>query len=240
MREKLTALRAEVEGFLDELEQRARLNAVVAVGGRGAAARLDRSGDRGARSRRSAVGFAVRLGVHAVGCLAFAHRRARRCSSAASRPPSPGGSTTCARRSTRGPSRSLNASAERVVGVPVETRERLGPLLAPSRRGARGRAAGRDRPHVRGLRRARRRDVLRGLRGAEGQRRATSRGPATRASSPRASRAAAPPPPSGIVLGALTWAVHHPGDRGRAGAAVLRLRSGVVAVASRRRPRSRI
>jgi hypothetical protein len=47
------------------------------------------------------------------------------------------------------------------------------------------------------------------------------------------------PPPSGIVLGALTWAVHHPGTAVTWGA-VLTFALGVIAVASRRRPRSRI
>ena len=47
------------------------------------------------------------------------------------------------------------------------------------------------------------------------------------------------PPPSGMLLGALTWAVHHPAAAlGWGGIATFAL--GVVAVASRRRPRSRI
>lgn len=47
------------------------------------------------------------------------------------------------------------------------------------------------------------------------------------------------PPPAGIALGALTWAVHHPATAVTWGA-VLTFALGVVAVASRRRPRSRI
>ena len=47
------------------------------------------------------------------------------------------------------------------------------------------------------------------------------------------------PPPSGMMLGAVTWAVHHPAAAlGWAGVATFAL--GVLAVASRRRPRSRI
>ena len=48
-----------------------------------------------------------------------------------------------------------------------------------------------------------------------------------------------PAPPSGIVLGGLTWAVHHPATA-VTWAGVLTFALGVVAVASRRRPRSRI
>ncbi len=47
------------------------------------------------------------------------------------------------------------------------------------------------------------------------------------------------PPPSGIVLGALTWGVHHPSTAVTWGG-VLAFALGVVAVASRRRPRTRI
>jgi len=47
------------------------------------------------------------------------------------------------------------------------------------------------------------------------------------------------PPPAGLVLGALTWGVHHPAAAlGWGGVATFAL--GVLAVASRRRPRSRI
>lgn len=48
-----------------------------------------------------------------------------------------------------------------------------------------------------------------------------------------------PPPPPGIALGATTWAVHHPATAVRWGAAVIFV-LGVLAVASRRRQRSRI
>lgn len=48
-----------------------------------------------------------------------------------------------------------------------------------------------------------------------------------------------PPPPPGLVLGALTWCVHHPSTTVTWGG-VLAFALGVVAVASRRRPRSRI
>jgi hypothetical protein len=47
------------------------------------------------------------------------------------------------------------------------------------------------------------------------------------------------PPPSGIVLGGLTWAIHHPATAVTWGG-VLAFALGVVAVVSRRRPRSRI
>lgn len=47
------------------------------------------------------------------------------------------------------------------------------------------------------------------------------------------------PPRPGIVLGALTWAVHHPGTAVTWGG-IAAFALGVVAVASRRRPRSRI
>jgi hypothetical protein len=51
--------------------------------------------------------------------------------------------------------------------------------------------------------------------------------------------ASLPPPPPGVVLGAVTWAVHHPTTSVRWGAALV-FALGVVTVASRRRPRSRI
>jgi hypothetical protein len=50
---------------------------------------------------------------------------------------------------------------------------------------------------------------------------------------------ARPPPPSGLALGAVTWAVHHPATSVRWGAALV-FALGVVTVASRRKPRSRI
>ena len=50
---------------------------------------------------------------------------------------------------------------------------------------------------------------------------------------------AMPPPPSGLVLGAVTWAVHHPTTSVRWGAALV-FALGVITVASRRKPRSRI
>lgn len=48
-----------------------------------------------------------------------------------------------------------------------------------------------------------------------------------------------PPPPAGRALEAVTWAVHHPAKSVR-WTAVLVFALGVVAVASRRKPRSRI
>jgi hypothetical protein len=48
-----------------------------------------------------------------------------------------------------------------------------------------------------------------------------------------------PPPPPGLVLGAATWAVHHPSEA-LVGGAVVVLTLGAIAVAFRRRPRSRI
>ena len=47
------------------------------------------------------------------------------------------------------------------------------------------------------------------------------------------------PPPPGVALRAVTWAVHHPATSVRWGGVVV-FALGVVAVASRRRPRSRI
>lgn len=47
------------------------------------------------------------------------------------------------------------------------------------------------------------------------------------------------PPPPGVVLGAVTWAVHHPAQTVAWGG-VLAFALGVVAVTSRRRPRSRM
>jgi hypothetical protein len=48
-----------------------------------------------------------------------------------------------------------------------------------------------------------------------------------------------PPPPAGLALGTVTWAVHHPSTTIRWGAVVV-LTLGAAAVVSRRRPRSRI
>ncbi len=50
---------------------------------------------------------------------------------------------------------------------------------------------------------------------------------------------AMPPPSPGLVLGALTWAVHHPSTTASWGAALV-FALGVIAVTSRRKPRSRI
>lgn len=47
------------------------------------------------------------------------------------------------------------------------------------------------------------------------------------------------PPPPGLALGLVTWAVHHP-TQTVVGASVLVFFAGVIAVAARRRPRSRI
>lgn len=47
------------------------------------------------------------------------------------------------------------------------------------------------------------------------------------------------PPPSGLTLGSITWAVHHPATSARWGAALV-FALGVITVASRRKPRSRI
>jgi hypothetical protein len=47
------------------------------------------------------------------------------------------------------------------------------------------------------------------------------------------------PPPPGMALGAVTWAVHHPSQTVTWGGA-LAFALGVVAIASRRRPRSRL
>jgi hypothetical protein len=52
-------------------------------------------------------------------------------------------------------------------------------------------------------------------------------------------REGAAPPPPGLALGALTWAVHHPAGTA-SGAAALVTCAAVLAVAGRRRPRTRI
>lgn len=133
----------------------------------------------------------------------------------------------------------LNASAERVVGVPVETRDGSGhfslrPVGAPE--GAPFVGIGRTfvgfGEH----------DVVtcfaacvvpKGRVDATTRRTCDASVLAARLQGDRA------PPPSGIVLGGLTWAVHHPGTAVTWGG-VLTFALGVVAVASRRRPRSRI
>lgn len=133
----------------------------------------------------------------------------------------------------------MNASVERVVGVPVETRDMAGhfalrPVGAPE--GAPWVGVGRTfvgwdpqnvvtcfsacatpkRDNVADVRRICDPSVL-GARLEGGT----------------------PPPPSGLTLGAVTWAVHHPSTSVRWGAALV-FALGVIAVASRRRPRSRI
>ena len=133
----------------------------------------------------------------------------------------------------------MNASVERVVGVPVETRDLAGDFElrrvgAPE--GAPWVGIGRtfvgwDEHNVltcfascTSARRDNRADVRRIC------------DPNVLAS--RLDNGSSPPPP-GLALGAVTWAVHHPATSAR-WAAGLVFALGVVAVASRRKPRSRI
>ena len=133
----------------------------------------------------------------------------------------------------------LDASAERAVGVPVETRSASGHLSL------RTVGAPEGAPFV-GIARTfvgfGERDVVTCFAAC-----VAPRGSAD-ATSPRACDASVlaahlegdrAPPPSGVVLGALTWAVHHPATAVRWGA-VLTFALGVLAVVSRRRPRTRI
>jgi hypothetical protein len=127
----------------------------------------------------------------------------------------------------------MNASVERVVGVPIETREGgagdflLRPVGAPE-----------GTPWV-GIGRTfvgfSEHDVMTCFAACAG---AARRGCDASARAARL-EGTYPPPPPGVVLGALTWAVHHPTTTVTWGG-VLAFALGVVAVASRRRPRSRI
>ena len=138
----------------------------------------------------------------------------------------------------------MNASAERVVGAPVETRDATGhfslrPVGAPE-----------DVPRV-GIGRTfvgwSEHDVVTcfaacavpAARGAAAARTAsTSRACDASVLAARLEGSASPPPP-GLVLGAATWAVHHP-STAVAWGAVFVVALGTMAVALRRRPRSRI
>lgn len=133
----------------------------------------------------------------------------------------------------------LDASAERAVGVPVETRSTSGHLSL------RTVGAPEGAPFV-GIARTfvgfGQHDVMTCFAACVVPRDSAD------ASSPRACDRSVlsahldgdrAPPPSGIVLGALTWAVHHPATA-VTWAGVLTFALGVVAVASRRRPRTRI
>ena len=133
----------------------------------------------------------------------------------------------------------LDASAERVVGAPIETR------TAPGHLGLRTVGAPEGAPLV-GIGRTfvgfGEHDVVTCFAACVVPKAAA---PATVSRTCDASVRAArlvgdrAPPPSGVVLGALTWAVHHPGATVTWGG-FLTFALGVVAVVSRRRPRSRI
>lgn len=133
----------------------------------------------------------------------------------------------------------LNASAERVVGVPVETRVAAGHFtLRPVGAAESAASVGIGRTFV-GFGEH---DVVTCFAACVVPKAAA---PATVSRTCDASVLAArlvgdrAPPPSGVVLGALTWAVHHPGATVTWGG-FLTFALGVVAVVSRRRPRSRI
>lgn len=136
----------------------------------------------------------------------------------------------------------MNASTERVVGVPVETRDATGhfslrPVGAPE-----------DAPRV-GIGRtfvgwSEHEVVTCFATCAVPQGAAAAPAPSTvRACDASVLRArlegSRAPPPPGLVLGAATWAVHHP-STAVAWGAVLVIALGTMAVALRRRPRSRI
>jgi hypothetical protein len=133
----------------------------------------------------------------------------------------------------------MNASVERVVGVPVETRDMSGHfVLRPvgSPEGSPWVGIGRtfvgwDEHHVL--------TCFASCATPEHGNRADVR----RICDPSVLAArldgAMPPPPPGVALGAVTWAVHHPGTSVRWGA-VLVFALGVISVASRRKPRARI
>jgi hypothetical protein len=133
----------------------------------------------------------------------------------------------------------LNASAERVVGVPVETRDAAGHFALRPVGTAEGAAfVGIGRTFV-GFGEH---DVVTCFAACVVPK-AAALGTASRAcdASVLAARLEGDhaPPPSGVMLGALTWAVHHPSASVTWGGA-LTFALGVVAVVSRRRPRSRI
>jgi hypothetical protein len=133
----------------------------------------------------------------------------------------------------------LNSSAERVVGVPVETRARAGHFaLRPVGAAEDAAVVGIGRTFV-GFSEH---DVVTCVAACVVPKAAA---PATVSRTCDASVLAARlegdrgPPPPGVVLGALTWAVHHPSTAVTWGG-VLTFALGVVAVVFRRRPRSRI
>jgi len=146
------------------------------------------------------------------------------------------------------------AAAERVVGAPVEARETGDMPEAPA---APGGSSGRYALRVAGAPEgAASVGVARTFVAFDGDRVATCfavcaesgsgsgsgpRGPRACDASVAAGRIAggtAPPRP-GLVVGAVTWAVHHP-ERSAVGAAVALSALAVLAVAARRKPRSRI
>jgi hypothetical protein len=135
----------------------------------------------------------------------------------------------------------MDASVERVVGVPVEARDASGhfslrPVGAPE-----------DAPRL-GIARTfvgfTDHEVVTCFAACANARTKSVEHPGA----PRACDASvlsarldggSPPPAAGVVLGAVTWAVHHPRTAVTWGS-VLAFALGAVAVASRRRPRSRI
>ena len=136
----------------------------------------------------------------------------------------------------------MNASVERVVGVPVETRDMSGhfalrPVGSPEGTpwvGIGRTFVGWDAENVLTCFAA----CATPQHSKQDNRTEVGRICDRHVLASRLDGATAPPPP-GLALGAVTWAVHHPSTTVRWGAA-LAFALGVIAVASRRKPRSRI
>lgn len=125
----------------------------------------------------------------------------------------------------------MHGSAERVIGFPIEVRDEAGhfylrPVGAPE-----------DAPRI-GLART----FVGWNEGSVAACFAICAGPRRRCDASILGahlEGSVGPPPPGMVLGAITWAVHHPSQTVTWGGA-LAFALGVIAIASRRRPRSRL